>query len=105
MVTKDIYQRVLKPNATDAQVLKMSRIRLLFPASYAAWEAIFLVNASKVLDIVYSAYSLRGALFIVVLFGIYWKRASEKGSIWSMLFTGVAAVVWTVVRSLPGTTQ
>jgi hypothetical protein len=47
-------------------------------------------------------HGLRGALFVVVLFGIYWKRASEKAACWSMLLTGVAAVAWKVVDIATG---
>ncbi|NLO49476.1 MAG: sodium:solute symporter family protein [Clostridiales bacterium] len=94
MVTKDLYQRVLKTDATDAQVLRMSRITTALSGVICAVGAIALVEASAVLDIVYAAYSLRGALFIVVLFGIYWKRASEKGACWSMVITGAVAIFW-----------
>lgn len=94
MITKDLYQRVLKTNATDAQVLRMSRITTALSGVVCMIGAILLVQASAVLDIVYAAYSLRGALFIVVLLGIYWKRASEKGACWSMVLTGAVAILW-----------
>ncbi len=102
MVTKDIYHRVLKADATDAQVLRMSRITTALSGVICAVGAIALVNASAGLDIVYAAYSLRGALFIIVLFGIYWKHASEKGACWSMVFTGAVAIFWKVYELLTG---
>ncbi|MDR0857606.1 MAG: sodium:solute symporter family protein [Oscillospiraceae bacterium] len=96
MVTKDIYQRILKPEASDKQVLFMSRVTTALSGVICAVSAIALVNLSKILDIVYAAYSLRGALFIVVLLGIYWKAATEKGACWSMVCTGIVAVGWKV---------
>jgi SSS family solute:Na+ symporter len=102
MVTKDIYQRVLRPKATDTEVLKMSRITTAISGVICTLGALALVNASAVLDIVYAAYSLRGAIFVVVLLGIYWKKASEKGACWSMVFTGAVAVVWKVVQLSTG---
>ncbi len=102
MITKDLYQRVLKKDATDAQVLRMSRITTAVSGVICALGAIALVKSSAVLDIVYAAYSLRGALFIVVLFGIYWKRASEKGACWSMVFTGAVAIFWKVYNLYQG---
>jgi len=102
MVTKDLYQRVLRPNATDAEVLKMSRITTALSGVICAVGAIFLVNASAVLDLVYAAYSLRGAIFIVVLFGIYWRHASQKASCISMVCTGVVAVLWVAVKLITG---
>lgn len=102
MVTKDLYQRVLRPNASDAEVLKMSRITTALSGVICAVGAIFLVNASAVLDLVYAAYSLRGAIFIVVLFGIYWRHASQKASCISMVCTGVVAVLWVAVKLVTG---
>ena len=102
MVTKDLYQRVLRPNASDAEVLKMSRITTALSGVICAVGAIFLVNASAVLDLVYAAYSLRGAIFIVVLFGIYWRHASQKASCVSMVCTGVVAVLWVAVKLITG---
>ncbi len=102
MVTKDLYQRVIKPSATDAEVLKMSRITTALAGIICAVGAIFLVNASAVLDLVYAAYSLRGAIFIVVLFGIYWRHASQKASCISMVCTGVVAVLWVAIKLITG---
>ncbi|MDR1821994.1 MAG: sodium:solute symporter family protein [Oscillospiraceae bacterium] len=102
MVTKDLYQRVFKPKATDKEVLFMSRLTTAISGVICTIGAIALVNLSAVLDIVYAAYSLRGALFIVVLFGIYWKIASEKAACISMLLTGVAAILWKVVDLVTG---
>ena len=98
MVTKDIYQRVLKSDATDKEVLRMSRITTAIAGVICCFGAIALVNASTVLGIVYAAYSLRGAIFVVVLLGIYWKRATEKGACWSMVLTGGVAIVWKAVQ-------
>lgn len=102
MITKDLYQRVIKPDATDAEVLRMSRITTALSGVVCCIGAIALVNSSKVLDIVYSAYSLRGAIFVVVLLGIYWKGASEKGACWSMILTGIVAVGWVVAKMVTG---
>ncbi|MCF0120264.1 MAG: hypothetical protein HUJ65_01390, partial [Oscillospiraceae bacterium] len=102
MVTRDIYQRVLHPEATDEQVLKMGRITTAISGVICCVGAIFLWKASTVLELVYAAYSLRGALFVVVLLGIYWRKASEKGAIWSMICTAVVAVAWVAYKLAVG---
>ena len=61
-----------------------------------------LVNASAVLDLVYAAYSLRGAIFIIILFGIYTKFASQRASIWSMWATGIVAIGWVAYKLIAG---
>ncbi|MDR2131803.1 MAG: sodium:solute symporter family protein [Clostridiales Family XIII bacterium] len=102
MITKDLYQRVLRPESTDAQVLFMSRLTTALSGVVCSVGAIALVNMTAVLDVVYSAYSLRGAMFIVVLLGIYWRKASEKAACQSMVLTGIVAVVWVVIRMSTG---
>ena len=102
MVTRDVYQRVLKPNASDQEVLKMGRITTAISGVICCVGAILLWKASTVLELVYAAYSLRGALFVVVLLGIYWKRASQKGAIASMICTAVAAVAWVAIKLATG---
>ena len=102
MVTRDVYQRVLHPEASDEQVLKMGRITTAISGVICCVGAIFLWKASTVLELVYAAYSLRGALFIVVLFGIYWKKASGKGAIWAMILTAIVAVGWVAIKLITG---
>lgn len=102
MVTRDIYQRVLRPEATDRQVLRVSRLTTAASGVICCLGAIFLVDADQVLDIVYSAYSLRGALFVVVMLGIFWKGATERGACWAMVLTGAAAVFWAVYELVTG---
>ena len=102
MLTKDIYQRDMNPNATDKQILRVSRITTALSGVVCCVGAILLVDASAVLDIVYSAYSLRGAIFIIILLGIYWNKASEKGACFSMICTCSAAVFWVVWKMKSG---
>ena len=73
---------------------------ILIPVLIVA--AMGLVNASAVLDLVYAAYSLRGAIFIIILFGIYTKFASSRASIWSMWCTGIVAIGWVAIKLITG---
>lgn len=102
MFTKDIYQGVLKKDASDKEVLFMGRLTTAISGIICCVAAMALVNASAVLDLVYAAYSLRGALFVVVLFGIYTKFASSKAAIWSMWCTGIVAIGWVAIKLVTG---
>ncbi len=102
MFTKDIYQGVLKKNASDKEVLFMGRLTTALSGIICCVAAMGLVNASAVLDLVYAAYSLRGALFVIVLFGIYTKFASSRASIWSMWCTGAVAIGWVAIKLIKG---
>ena len=80
----------------------MGRITTAISGVICCVGAILLWKASTVLELVYAAYSLRGALFIVVLFGIYWKKASGKGAIWAMILTAIVAVGWVAIKLATG---
>lgn len=103
MVTKDIYQGVIKKDATDAQVLRMSRITTAISGVICAGLAI-IFNAMdiRVLDIVYFAYSMRGALFVIVLLGIYYKKTSERGAVYGMISTAIVGFFWVVYNARVG---
>ncbi len=102
MFTKDLYQRRIKPDATDKEIVRMSRVTTALSGVICCLAAIALVNASAVLDLVYAAYTLRGVLFIVLLFGMYWKHTSGKGACVSMLVTFVCCLVWVAVKIVTG---
>ena len=94
LLTKDFYQVKIKPNASDQDVLRVSKITTALSGVICCIGAIALVENNNVLDLVYSAYSIRGALFIVLIFGFFWKKATSKGTCISMVITSVTAVCW-----------
>lgn len=102
MITKDIYQRRLKPDASDKSVLLVSRITTALAGILCMIIAIAMYDSSRLLDMVYFAYTLRGSLFIVLLLGIYWKKTSEKGAIYAMIITAAAGFFWVAYKAITG---
>lgn len=102
MFTKDLYQNRIKTDASDKELVLMSRLTTAISGVICCIAAIALVNASAVLDLVYAAYTLRGVLFLVILFGMYWKHTSEKGACVSMLFTFLCCIVWVAIKIANG---
>ena len=98
LFTKDLYQRRIKQDATDAEIIRTSRIMTAVSGAVCCVSAIALVDSTTVLDLVYSAYSLRGALCVTILYGIYSKRISERAACWNMVFTGIVAVAWAAYK-------
>lgn len=103
MLARDIYQTKIKPNAGDRQVLMVSRIMTATAGLICCVGAIFLAEKNNILDLVYSAYSLRGALFIVLILGFTWKKANAKAACMSMVLTGIVAVFWSGIKVMTGT--
>jgi len=102
MITKDIYQRVIKPDASDKQVLFVSRLTTGISGLVCMFLALLMYESTKMLDLVYFAYSLRGALFVVLLLGIYWKRTSQRGAGWAMILTAAVGFFWVVFKGRLG---
>jgi len=100
MITKDIYHRVLKPDATDKQVLMVSRI--LTGIAGVLTIIIAMIPNIKILDMVYFAYTLRGSIFVIILFAIYWKATSQKGAVWAMIATAIVGFGWVLYKSQYG---
>lgn len=102
MFTKDIYQRNINPNATDEELTRNARIGTAVSGVLCCLMAIALVNFSAVLDLVYAAYTLRGVLFIVILFGMYWKYTSDKGVCTAVLVTFAGCIAWVAAKIITG---
>ncbi len=98
---KNIYQGVLKKNATDKQVMTMTRITLLAIAVIAMLIAID--EDSVIFQIVSFAWAGFGATFgPLMLFSLFWKRINRAGAIAGMVSGAVMVFVWKLVISKLG---
>ena len=102
MLTKDYYQAKINPNANEKQLLKISRLSTALSGVICCIGAIALVDNNRVLDLVYSAYSLRGALFVVLIYGFLWKKANPRAAAVSMTCTGAVAILWVLYKIITG---
>lgn len=100
LISKDVYQRVLRPQATDQQVFRMSRI--LTGCAGVLTIVIAMLPGIKILDLVYFAYTLRGSIFVIVAFGMFWKLTSQKGAVWAMIITALVGFFWVLYRAQYG---
>ena len=101
MLTKDLYE-VRHPDASEKQLLWVSRLTTAASGVICWFGAMLLVNQTMVLDVVYAAYSLRGAIFVVLLFGIWGRNRNSRAACISMVLTAIIAVLWTVVKTVSG---
>ncbi len=82
--------RPLIPSVNDKRLLWCVRTALIF---FAAGATLFAINNSGTMyDMVLEAYSVPlVAAFVPLVMGIYWKRSTTQGAVWS-IFAGVC--VW-----------
>ncbi|MDF2588751.1 MAG: sodium/proline symporter [Anaerocolumna sp.] len=92
-VSKNIFQGILKKDATDKQVMNVSRIILVLIAVVGA--IIALDKNSIIFKIVSFAWAGFGATFgPIMLFSLFWKRTTREGAIAGMLTGGIMVFVW-----------
>ncbi len=90
---KNIYQGLTKKDATDKQVMKMSRIALLLIALVAVLIA--LDENSVIFRIVSFAWAGFGATFgPLMLFSLFWKRTTRAGAVAGMVGGAAMVFVW-----------
>jgi len=98
---KNIFQGVCKKDATDKQVMLISRITLLVLA--AVGIVIALDENSVIFQIVSFAWAGFGATFgPLMLFSLFWKRTTKAGAIAGMISGGGMVFLWKLVISKLG---
>ncbi|MFY9177012.1 MAG: sodium/proline symporter PutP [Caldicoprobacterales bacterium] len=101
-LSKNIYQGIIKKEATDKQVLIVSRITLLIVALVAI--IIALDENSVIFKVVSFAWAGFGATFgPIILFSLFWKRVTRIAAITGMISGGCMVFVWNLlIRPLGG---
>lgn len=92
-VSKNIFQGIFKKNASDKQVMTVSRLTLA--AICIIGVLIALDENSVIFTIVSFAWAGFGATFgPALLFSLFWKRINQAGAIAGMLSGGITVFVW-----------
>ncbi len=91
--SKNIYKGIMKKDATDRQVLIMTRITLLVIAFIAM--IIALDENSVIFKVVSFAWAGFGATFgPIMLFSLFWKRTTRAAAIAGMVSGGGMVFIW-----------
>ncbi len=99
--SKNIYQGICKKNATDKQVMLISRITLLVLAIIGVILA--LDEKSVIFNIVSFAWAGFGATFgPLMIFSLFWKRVNKPGAIAGMVGGAAMVFLWKLVISKAG---
>ena len=98
---KNIYQGICKKDATDKQVMVVSRITLLV---LALLGMLFAMDENSVIfQIVSFAWAGFGATFgPLMLFSLFWKRTNRAGAVAGMVGGAGMVFLWKLVISKLG---
>lgn len=76
-ISRDIYQKLINPQAGDEQVLRLSHLVTLLVG--VASVVIGIAKPASIFEIVRFAFGGLGVWVIAVILGMYWKRATASG--------------------------
>ena len=92
-LSKNIYQGIIKKDATDKEVLFMSRLTLIIISIIAA--IIALDENSVIFTVVSFAWAGFGATFgPIMLFSLFWKRVTRSAAIAGIVAGGGMVFIW-----------
>jgi len=100
--SKNIYHGIMKKDATDKQVLFMSRLTLIVISIIAMLIA--LDENSIIFRVVSFAWAGFGATFgPIMIFSLFWKRVTRSAAIAGMVAGGSMVFIWKLlIRPLGG---
>jgi SSS family transporter len=100
----DIYVKHINPNASGATVFKLG---LLVTWIAGLLAIVFALNPPALLTMLYTAAVglLGSCLFAPIILGLWWKKATSQGALWSIIVGGASYLylLWGV--KLPPLTQ
>ena len=101
-VSKNIFQGIVKKEATDKQVMLVSRVILIIISVVGILLA--LDEKSVIFKVVSFAWAGFGATFgPLMLFSLFWKRTTREGAVAGMVVGGCMVFIWKLlIRPLGG---
>lgn len=92
-VSQDFYQAIFRPNASEKELVMVSRIMVVVVALLAITLATD--PESSVLNLVAYAWAGFGAAFgPLVLMSLFWKRTTLRGAVAGILAGGITVLLW-----------
>jgi len=102
-VSKDIYKGILKKDASEEKVLKLSRITVIVVALLAfviAWNP-----DSSIMGLVSNAWAGLGSAFgPIVMMSLFWRRTNLPGAIAGIVSGGLTVIIWDYIPLVGGQT-
>lgn len=97
-VTRDIYQKIINKDATDENVMKLSKVVTVIIGIIVICFGVF--QPGSIFEINLFAFSGMAIFVVPILFGIYWKKATAKGAIASVIVGIISLLLFTLNPSV-----
>ncbi|MDY0386410.1 MAG: sodium:solute symporter family protein [Methanolobus sp.] len=94
-ISRDIYQRYIKPDATMKQMMSVNRISVLIIVALATILSFYI---NSIIDVIHIATFIASAsYFFPLMGGLFWKRATKEGALAGLIVGAVAQIGLTIV--------
>ena len=97
-VTRDIYQKIINKNATDEAVMNLSKVVTVIIGIIVICFGVF--QPGSIFEINLFAFSGMAIFVVPILFGIYWKKATAKGAVASVVVGIISLLLFTLNPSV-----
>ena len=97
-VTRDIYQKIINKDATDENVMKLSKVVTVIIGIIVICFGVF--QPGSIFEINLFAFSGMAIFVVPILFGIDWKKATAKGAIASVIVGIISLLLFTLNPSV-----
>ena len=100
----DVYVRYVRPSASNAEILVVSRVIVVALGAWALWQSLGTTSVLKQSLYAYTIYS--AALTPVILAAFFWRRATAAAAVTSIAAGTIVTVLWDkpfVSQHLPAT--
>ncbi|MFC3039971.1 sodium:solute symporter [Virgibacillus xinjiangensis] len=91
-LTRDLYQRLMKPEADNRQMLLVARVTVVIISVLGLIVAFFVTDIETAYQ-----WALRLTATVMLfpfLAVMFWSKATKKGMIWSMILALIATLSW-----------
>ena len=97
-VTRDIYQKIINKDATDENVMKLSKVVSVIIGIIVICFGVF--QPGSIFEINLFAFSGMAIFVVPILFGIYWKKATAKGAVAAVIAGIISLLLFTLNPSV-----
>ncbi len=101
-ISRDIYQRYIKPDATMKEMMLVNRVSVLFIVLAATAGSFVIPNIIDAIHI--ATFIASSSYFFPLMGGLYWKRATKEGAFAGMVVgfvVQVALVILDLIKTPP----
>ncbi|WP_406656037.1 sodium:solute symporter family protein [Methanolobus sp. ZRKC2] len=94
-LSRDIYQRYIKPDATMKEMMAINRISVLIIIAAATVLSFYIQGIIEAIHI--ATFIASASYFFPLMGGLYWKRATKEGALAGLIVGAIAQISFTLI--------